>query len=473
VVSRYIGHIEHALGDAGFGGHFMIMQSNGGTMSSAVAKTRPVAMMESGPVAGVIGSGRLGRFLGTPDVISFDMGGTTAKTSLVTDGETRVVTGYHIGGYDQGHPMLLPVVDIVEVGAGGGSIAWIDAAGGLKVGPISAGSTPGPACYGNGGTEPTVTDANLILGRLDAANFLGGDMKLDIAKARAAVETKIAKPLNMTIEQAALGIVRIADAKMSLAVREVSVAKGHDPRDFAMVVSGGGGPLHGAAIARELSIPRVIVPELPGTFSAVGMLHADVRHDLVQTSIRPLAGLDIDDVNGVFARMVEEAQATLQRDGVPQATTVMTRAMDMRYRGQEYTLSVPVMSGSLDAAAMQALRKSFDELHHAQYQHAAPEEPVEIVNLRLSAVGRFGTDDAGSFARVTGDGAANGTPRQRQVWFAQGALDCPVYQRADLAAGQIIDGPAVIEELVSTTIIHPGDRARMHEAGPIIIDIGS
>jgi N-methylhydantoinase A len=474
-VSLYVGHLERALADARFGGQFMIMQSNGGTMSAGVAKDLPVAMMESGPVAGVIGAGKLGQMLGAGDVISFDMGGTTAKASLVIDGEARVVTGYHIGGYESGHPMMLPVVDIVEVGTGGGSIAWIDAAGGLKVGPLSAGSDPGPVCYGNGGTEPTVTDANLVLGRLNAKNFLGGEMALDVKGAEAAIRERIAEPLGLDVTAAALGIVRIADAKMSLAVREVSVTKGHDPRDFAMVASGGAGPLHAVAIARELSIPKVIIPELPGTFSAFGMLFADVRHDYVRTYIRPLANLDLAAANAGFDEMLESALATLKTEGVPAERTTVARSVDLRYRGQEYTLTVMVGGDKLDAAALAALRTRFDELHFAKYQHSAPKESVEIVNLRLSAFGALGGEAAGQVQLIgqTG-GKRTGKPGgKRPVVFAGGAVDCPVYQRDDLVVGQTIAGPAVIEELVSTTIVHPGDRATLNAAGPIIIDIGN
>ena len=473
IVSDYVVNLDKALRREKFDGHFMIMQSNGGTMSASTARDLPVAMMESGPVAGVIGSGSLGMALGMPNVISFDMGGTTAKSSLVSNGEVRVETGYFIGGYDAGHPMMLPVVDIVEVGTGGGSLAWIDEAGGLKVGPISAGSAPGPVCYGNGGTQPAVTDANLILGRLDAKNFLGGKMTLDLDAAIAAMREKIAKPLGMSVEEAALGVIKIADAKMSLTVREVSVAKGHDPRDFALVASGGAGPLHACSIARELSIPKVIVPELPGTFSAFGMLFADVRHDYVQTSIRPMKGIDLTEVNAVFARMSEEAISTLKRDGVPERLALMTRNADLRYRGQEYTLSAIVPNGEITADSLKAIRASFEELHYARYQHAAPEEEVEIVNLRLSAAGRFSDESAMPFTRITKGAPGGGIQRRRRVVFDEGAMDCAVYQRGALAEGQIVEGPAVIEELVSTTIVLPGDRAVMHATGAIIIDIRS
>jgi N-methylhydantoinase A len=473
IVSNYVEHIEDTLEDAGFGGSFLIMQSNGGTMSSEVAKSRPVAMMESGPVAGVIGSARLGAVLGMPNVISFDMGGTTAKSSLVADGETRVVNGYHIGGYANGHPMMLPVIDIVEVGTGGGSIAWLDASGGLKVGPRSSGASPGPVCYGLGGTEPTVTDANLVLGRLNPANFLGGEMPLDLAGARAAVGN-IATQLKMSIEEAALGILTIADAKMSFSVRDVSVAKGHDPRDFALVASGGAGPLHASSIARELSIPKVVVPELPGTFSAFGMLFSDLRHDYVQTFIAPLARVDTARLAEVFARMEADGHAILLEEGVAHTDVRLVRSMDLRYQGQEYTLNAGVPDGPVTAQLLAGVRAGFDDLHEARYRHAARDEAVEIVNIRLSAIGAIGMNSAELLSRKRNQaGTKPGLPASRRpVFFSQNAVECDIYRREDLIAGQAIDGPAIIEEQVSATVVFPGDRAQIHPFGPIIIDVG-
>jgi N-methylhydantoinase A len=473
IVANYVEHIEDTLEDAGFGGSFLIMQSNGGTMSSEVAKSRPVAMMESGPVAGVIGSARLGAVLGMPNVISFDMGGTTAKSSLVADGETRVVNGYHIGGYATGHPMMLPVIDIVEVGTGGGSIAWLDASGGLKVGPRSSGASPGPVCYGLGGTEPTVTDANLVLGRLNPANFLGGEMALDLAGARAAVE-RIAVKLKLGIEETALGILTIADAKMSFSVRDVSVAKGYDPRDFALVASGGAGPLHASSIARELSIPKVIVPELPGTFSAFGMLFSDLRHDYVQTFIAPMARVDTTRLGEVFARMEGDGLAILLEEGVARTNVRLVRSMDVRYQGQEYTLNVGVPDGPVNANMLERVRAGFDELHEARYRHAAPEEAVEIVNIRLSAIGAIGMDSAALFSRESMTAATKPGPPagRRAVYFSKDPVQCDVYRREDLIAGQVVEGPAIIEERVSATVVFPGDRAQVHPLGPIIIDIG-
>jgi N-methylhydantoinase A len=279
-VGGYVQSLKSSLGDIGFRGALSIMRSNGGVMTPETATERPAAMMESGPVGGIIASARFGASLGMPNVISFDMGGTTAKASLVRDGEPTMAPGYYVGGYASGHPVMLPMIDVVEVGAGGGSIAWIDEVGALKVGPQSAGADPGPICYCGGGTEPTITDANVVLGRLDPDDFLGGQMQLDADGARRGIGEKIAKPLGMDTVAAAQAIVEIAIAKMSLAVREVSVQKGYDPRDFALIASGGAGALHVLSIARELHVPKVVVPLFPSHFSALGMLLADERHDL-------------------------------------------------------------------------------------------------------------------------------------------------------------------------------------------------
>ena len=282
-VGGYVKSLKSSLGGIGFKGDLSIMRSNGGVMTPEVATERPVAMMESGPVGGIIASAQVGMALGFANVISFDMGGTTAKASLIRAGEPTLAPGYYVGGYASGHPVMLPMIDVVEVGAGGGSIAWRDDIGALKVGPQSAGADPGPICYRGGGTEPTITDANVVLGRLDPDNFLGGTMKLDADAARRGIKEKIADPLKLDVIVAAQAIVDISINKMSLAVREVSVAKGYDPRDFALVASGGAGPLHVCAIARELYIPTVIVPLFPSHFSALGMLLADERHDFTRT----------------------------------------------------------------------------------------------------------------------------------------------------------------------------------------------
>src|SRR6058998_4002659 len=315
-VGGYVSSLKSSLGEIGFHGNLSIMRSNGGVMTPEVATERPVAMMESGPVGGIIASAQVGLALGFPNVISFDMGGTTAKASLVRDGEPTLAPGYYVGGYASGHPVMLPMIDVVEVGAGGGSIAWIDDIGALKVGPHSAGADPGPICYMSGGTEPTITDANVVLGRLDPDNFLGGTMKLDAAAALRGIKEKIASPLQLDPIAAAQAIVEIANNKMSLAVREVSVAKGYDPRDFALVASGGAGPLHVCAIARELYIPKVIVPLYPAHFSALGMLAADERHDFIRTFYADLDGADFRQLERTVEEMaVESAFALGNRKG--------------------------------------------------------------------------------------------------------------------------------------------------------------
>lgn len=472
IVSKYVRALQTDFKREGFEGNFLIMQSNGGTMSAEAAAAKPVSIMESGPVAGVIGCAELGAALGLQDVISFDMGGTTAKASLVDKGQTRVVTGYYIGGSAVGHPMMLPVVDIVEVGAGGGSIAWIDASGGLKVGPVSAGSSPGPACYGKGGTEPTITDANLVLGRLDANNFLGGQMRLDVEAARQAIVHKVAEPLGFSMEESALGIIKIADAKMSLAVREVSVAKGHDPRQFALIATGGAGPLHAASIARELSLPKVIIPDLPGTFSALGMLTADVRHDYVRTFIVQMRNSDPTVLTSVFEEMTSEAAAALRRDGIETDDSRLIRSLDLRYEGQEYTLTVPLPTELPDRDVWMRAREHFDDLHHARYSHSAPGESVEIVNLRLTAVGKIAGKARAFGSRLSSSTARSGKPKgRRKVHFDEGVFDCALYDRAAIIPGEVIAGPVIIEEQVSTSVIPPGARVSLSDKGPLIIEM--
>src|ERR1700675_3318420 len=329
-VGGYVKDLSQNLGGVGFRGSLSIMRSNGGVMTPEVATERPVAMMESGPVGGIIASAQVGQALGFPHVISFDMGGTTAKASLIRAGEPTMAPGYYVGGYASGHPVMLPMVDVVEVGAGGGSIAWLDDIGALKVGPQSAGADPGPICYRGGGTEPTITDANVVLGRLDPDNFLGAQMKLDAQGAARGIAEKIGQPLKMDTVAAAQAIVEIAISKMSLAVREVSVAKGYDPRDFALVASGGAGALHVIAIARELHIPTVIVPLFPSHFSALGMLLADERHDFIRTYFADLAGIDFAQLVSVYEEMRKEAMGALRhaRDAERQIH------LDIRYVGQ-------------------------------------------------------------------------------------------------------------------------------------------
>jgi N-methylhydantoinase A len=472
IVNRYLISLEKILGESGFSGTFRVMQSNGGVMSAETAKRIPVTMMESGPVAGVIAAAHLGELLDCRHIISFDMGGTTAKASLIKDFHPEVTSSYYVGGYVSGHPMMLPVVDIVEVGNGGGSIAWIDAGGGLKVGPLSAGAAPGPACYGQGGTEPTVTDANLILGRIDPAYFLGSGIRLQRENAAAAITEKIAQPLALSLEEAALGILTIANFNMSLAVRAVSVEKGYDPRDCVLVPSGGGGALHATAIARELSVPRVIVPPMPAHFSAFGMLVADLKHDYVQTFVRELAETTGLELAGAFAELEKLAVETLTEEGAGTQQIRLRRFLDMRYRGQEYTLPVPLTEDLRAVTDFAEIRSRFDQLHQEHYGHSAPKEPVVMVNLRLSALGRLEDRLPPASTYREGDQGERG---KRPVVFDSGQqpVMSPIFLRAGLKPGDRLAGPAIIEEVGATILLYPGDQMQVNEFGHLVIDIAN
>jgi N-methylhydantoinase A len=463
-VGGYVKSLEAGLAQIGMRGELTIMQSNGGVMTAEVAAARPVAMMESGPVGGIIASARVGRALKCPDAISFDMGGTTAKASLIRSGEPTMAPGYYVGGYASGHPVMVPVIDVVEVGAGGGSIAWIDEVGALKVGPQSAGAEPGPICYRGGGTEPTITDANLVLGRLDAEDFLGGEMKLDAIAAEDGLQRRIATPLKLGVVEAAQAIVDIAVSKMSLAVREVSVAKGYDPRDFALVASGGAGPLHVLAIARELHIPKVIVPRFPAHFSALGMLSADERHDFIRTFYADLATVEFAGLGRTLAEMVAESASVL-RNG---KSAVHRIHLDLRYVGQEFTLSVPVSAKQIEAGDRQAIRAAFDALYERRYAHHSPGEPVEIVNIRLAAVGKRA---AMKTPRIPVARRAKAGRRVKVHLGGARPVSCPVYQREELGAGARIAGPALVREHGTTTVLFEGDRCVVAKTGELVIAV--
>jgi N-methylhydantoinase A len=466
-VGGYVASLKSSLGDIGFAGNLSIMRSNGGVMSPEVATERPVAMMESGPVGGIIASAQVGRSLGYDNVISFDMGGTTAKASLVKDGEPTLAPGYYVGGYASGHPVMLPMIDVVEVGAGGGSIAWIDDIGALKVGPQSAGADPGPICYRGGGTEPTITDANVVLGRLDPDNFLGGQMHLDAGGAARGIADKIAKPLKIDTVAAAQAIIEIAISKMSLAVREVSVQKGYDPRDFALIASGGAGPLHVLAIARELHIPTVIVPLFPSHFSALGMLAADERHDFIRTFYSDLASLDFAALYKVYKEMQAQTRGSLRHARKSEERI----GLDIRYLGQDFSLTVPVTARHLQNGDGKAIRSAFDKLYEHRYAHSSPEDPVEVVNIRLSVIGKRPTLRFPQLGRGTGSAVSH----RRDVYFidTKKPVRCPVYQREKITAGTRIRGPALIQEHGTTTVLFQKDVCTVAPSGELIIKVGN
>jgi N-methylhydantoinase A len=466
-VSAYLEGLERMLRNEGFAGSLSVMQSNGGVMSVPVARRLPVAMLESGPVGGFIAAARTGAALGYANVIGFDMGGTTAKANLARGGEPQMSHGYHIGGYAVGQPMMLPVVDTVEVGSGGGSIAKVDHTGSLKVGPVSAGADPGPACYGKGGTEPTVTDANLLLGRLDPAYFLGGEMPLDVQAAREAVNRCVARPLGLSEIEAARAIVKIAVMNMSLAVRQVSVERGYDPRDFVMVGFGGAGPLHAAEVARSLHIPLVVIPNFPGQFSASGMLLAEPRHDFVRTCYRPLNQTDFGELGRIAAGMETLAR---ERMGKPDGNVAirMRHTLEVRYTGQDFALPISVDPACYSADYAATVRNAFHQLHQARFGYHDADLALEIVNAHLAAVAHPTLDALPVPFRRGGEAALG----RRAVIFDAAAIDCPVYRRESLASGERIDGPAIIQEYASTTALFPQDRAEVTASGELLVRVG-
>jgi N-methylhydantoinase A len=472
-VTGYLSRFEGFAREARFAGNIAIMRSNGGTMSVGEARRQPVAMMESGPVAGMIGAAHLARLLGIERAIGFDMGGTTAKTALISGGVLPIEEGYLIGDAFTGQPMQLPVVDIVEVGAGGGSIAWCDENGGLHVGPVSAGADPGPACYGRGGTVPTVTDADLVLGRLNGARFLGGGMTLDGHAAEAAICTALGDRLGLDGVTAAGGIATIADGAMSLAVRAVSLDRGIDPRDATIIAFGGAGPLHACAIAREIAIPTVVVPRLPGNFSALGMLMADWRQDFVRTLIGELDRVAADDASRAFADLRAAGEAALARDRLTGGR--FDFAADLRYRGQEHTIPVAVEGPGDIGDGASATRARFDALHLARHGHAAPDQSIEIVNLRLAVTVARMDDAIGRWLRQAfiPDAGEARAGRRAVVFDDPGApAQADIRWRPVLAAGTEVAGPAVIEEPNATTLVPPGAQARIDQWGNIVIALG-
>ena len=465
-VNAYVRRLDEMLRARGFGGTLYLMGSNGGVLSVDRTCRQPIALVESGPIGGCIGAGAYAEALGIEHAIAFDMGGTTAKCALVENGRFSVESVYYAAGYVKGFPIKSPVVDIVEVGSGGGSIAWLDAQERLHVGPRSAGSTPGPVCYGRGGTEPTVTDANLLLGRIAADRFLGGEFALDRDAANGAF-AQLGETLGYGREQLlelANGVIEIATVTMAGAIRQVSVEHGRDPRDFVLFAYGGGGPLHGAALARELSIPTVIVPPEPGTFCATGMLLAEARLDDAATLVMPFDGAAIAPIDETFGRMEAEATAALHAE-FGDAKLRIERMVEMRYVGQRHNVKVAVPTG----ADVAAVRDAFDTDYRRRYGHADPSIPAEIQALHISVFARLERPDIGRLPRAA---TAPRAAEKRPVAFGReyGVLDADVYDRYALRPGYTALGPAVLEEYGSTTVVWPGDRFTIGALYEIRID---
>ena len=470
VVERYLERIEARLAAAGIDAKLLVMQSSGGVFSSEAARRRPVFMVESGPAAGVIASAYLGETIGCADILSFDMGGTTAKVGLIQNGRPSVTKDYNVGGHAgagiggmslSGYPVRTPVVDLVEIGAGGGSIAWVDSGGLLRVGPQSAGADPGPVCYRGGGTEPTVTDANVVLGRLNPAYFLGGEIGLDVEGARRAIDERCAKPLGLDVTTAANGIVEIANAAMVNALHLISVQRGYDPRDFVLIGFGGAGPVHANALARDAEMRTVLIPRSPGIFSATGLLTTDIKRDAATTLMRALDELDAAELEARYAELELAGTAELTREGIAGDAIEFLRQVDLRYVGQSFELTIPAGEGMVER---------FHAEHDRTYGFSAPAEPVECVSLRLTSIGRIAKPPP---RPLHTEGTAE--PKEhRQVFYAEagGYVDCPIYDRYALPAGAAFDGPAVIEEFDSTTVVHPGYGVRVDETGNLLIEKG-
>ncbi|TMK03752.1 MAG: hydantoinase/oxoprolinase family protein [Alphaproteobacteria bacterium] len=471
IVRRYVREIDDYIRSEGFSGSFLIVQSTGGLYQAEQAKQHCVHMLESGPAAGVIGTQALCRALGLKNAIAFDMGGTTAKAGVIHKGEALTSGAALIGGYERALPVQIAMMDIFEVGTGGGSIARVEN-GGLRVGPQSAGAAPGPACYGLGGKEPTVTDANLVLGRLAADRFLGGEMRLDIEAAERALTERVANPLGMDVTAAAEGILRIAATAMSYAVKGVTTERGLDAGDFALVAYGGAGPLHAVQVARELGIRTVIVPTGPGVFSAFGMLFSDLRYDFVRTWFTRLEDAPFATIERVYRDLERQGRAAIAGAAVKPQKITLRRAADMRYVGQEHAVTVDLPLKLFERQDRRAIKRLFDAMHELRYGTSAPQEPAEVVSLRSTVTGIMRKPPQETIARGKRAPDRSAFTGRRPVYLDGRFRPTPTYARAALAAGNRISGPALIEEHAATTLLLRGDRLEVDARGHLMIEVG-
>ena len=475
-VSAYVGRIEAGLASRDFKRKLFIMQSNGGVAIPEIVARFPIRIIESGPAAGVLTAARYAESAGTSNIMSFDMGGTTAKLCLIENGRPALTGSFEVDMVrlkkNSGLPINIPAIDLVEIGAGGGSIARVDL-GAIAVGPDSAGSDPGPICYGRGGTEPTVTDADLLLGYLNADYFLGGRMRLDAAAARRGIERQVAEPLKMDTIAAAWGMHEVVTAQMAQAARVVSVGKGKDPRHFAFIPFGGAGPVHGARLARMLGCPRIVFPHGAGVESAIGLLMAEPAFDLARTRITALGRDTLVEINEAFKDLEAQGRAQLSACGIG-ADGRIRRSADMRFAGQGYEINVSLPDGPYRAGDVDRLSRAFFDAYAATYGDRAfdRKDAVEIVHFRITAsspVPAFKLEGAAA----DGSDGAHALKGSRRVYFPEtnGFTDCPVYDRYRLRAGDSFPGPAVVEERESTVVILPDSRARVDRDGNIVVDL--
>ena len=469
--NRYLDSLERRLEEDGFSGNAFVMQSNGGIASMAAARRNPITMVESGPASGVLGAVALGQLIDEPNIIALDIGGTTAKCSLIENAQVRLTTDYRIdwSRTKAGYPIKTPVVDIVEIGNGGGSIAWIDQGGKLHVGPESAGAVPGPAAYGRGGTEPTTTDAHLITRRIDEEYFLGGEIIPDMDNVRKAFAS-LSEQLNVSVDEAARGIIRIANANMVNALKLVSVNKGYDPRDFTLVAYGGGGAMHAAALARDLNMTKVVIPVNPAVFSAWGMLMTDLRRDYLRTSLSLLNDSANSEISDLFESMEIDAKNDFKAEDVEAERLIVQRQADMRYVGQDHVVKVDFPDGSINEKTIGEAIERFHAVHEKEYTFRM-DHPVELVTFHLVALGRVPKPE---LAKITSTGCSfKDTFRgKRSVDFdVDGVHETAIHERALLEPGMVLEGPLIVEEPATTILIPPGTHGEVDDFGNIHIHL--
>jgi len=479
VVATYLRALRTGLDKAGIAVPLLLMQSNGGLTTDTAATQRPMNIIESGPAGGVVGAQALARKLALPKIITFDMGGTTAKAAIVEDGEVARTAEYSVGAgivigsrllTGAGYTLKVPAIDLAEVGAGGGSHVWIDAGGSLQIGPESAGAEPGPVCYDRGGATPTITDANVVLGYLNPRHLIGGALKLNAEKARSVLAETIARPLGMSIEQAAFGAHQIAASNMIRAIKAVSTERGRDAREFALFAFGGNGPLFACGMAAELGMSRVIVPPCAGLFSSFGLLYADVEHHYGRTFRRLLRKCDLGEIERAWATLAQQAAEQLAIEGYTEARASLRRSAALHYQGQTYELTVPVPDGPIDAQMVTQLEEAFGQEHEKTYGHrAGPDEPVELVTIQV--VGQGVRTDAAVPERMHTSRAEPAPPPPRRAYFGAqtGWVQTAVIRRSDLSSTRA--GPLIIEEYDATCVIPPGWRAHLDSGGNVLLEV--
>jgi N-methylhydantoinase A len=472
--SEYLAKLEHGLEELGVHAPVFVMHSNSGTVLSRQASLEPARLIESGPVAGAVASKFYSR--GSQSIVSLDVGGTTSKAGVWSGQGFEVTNEYEFGGRlhgtrrveGSGYPVRFPVVDLVEVGIGGGSIAWVDDARVLHVGPQSAGALPGPACYEKGGKLPTLTDASLVLGRLSSSFLLGGDLRLSPQLAHKAIAELVAKPLRMGVVSGAIGVLRIAVARIAEALRAATVEKGLDPREMVLVAFGGAGPMFACEVAEQLEIGKIVVPPAAGLLSSMGLLLAEPLHDSVQTILRDAESVSVGELEKIFRGMERRARGMLRIEGVEEKNVTYQRFLDMRYQGQSYELSVPLRNGTITRSVVRSAVRVFHQRHQTQYGYSQPDKSVEIVNVRS-----YGRGKAGTIPRVTGSFAREtGLVKRRRVWFTDGSgIECQVLQRNTLFPRTKGKGPCVIEDYDSTLVVPPRARYVVDRNGSVSIAI--